>query len=76
MLGRCNCGTLLAHFCWRWHGLKESLNGDVAQLGERLPCTQEVVGSSPIVSTCFTAPVRGVTETVGFLAPVLEREFS
>ena len=25
--------------------------GDVAQLGERLPCTQEVAGSSPVVST-------------------------
>ena len=26
-------------------------HGDVAQLGERLPCTQEVVGSIPVVST-------------------------
>ena len=25
--------------------------GDVAQLGERLPCKQRVVGSKPIVST-------------------------
>ncbi len=25
--------------------------GDVAQLGERLPCTQQVVGSNPVVST-------------------------
>ena len=25
-------------------------NGDLAQLGERLPCTQEVVSSSLIVS--------------------------
>ena len=27
------------------------LNGDIAQLGERLICIQEVVGSIPIVST-------------------------
>ena len=26
-------------------------NGDVAQLGERLPCTQEVSGSNPLIST-------------------------
>lgn len=25
--------------------------GDVAQLGERLPCTEKVTGSSPVVST-------------------------
>ena len=25
--------------------------GGVAQLGERLPCTQEVIGSSPFTST-------------------------
>ena len=27
------------------------IRGDVAQLGERLPCTQEVDGSSPFIST-------------------------
>ena len=26
-------------------------NGGVAQLGERLPCTQEVIGSNPFTST-------------------------
>ena len=26
-------------------------NGGLAQLGERLPCTQEVSGSSPLFST-------------------------
>ena len=26
-------------------------NGDIAQLGERLPCTQEVSGSIPLIST-------------------------
>jgi hypothetical protein len=25
--------------------------GDVAQMGERLPCTEEVRGSSPLIST-------------------------
>ena len=29
------------------------LNGGVAQLGERLPCTQEVIGSSPFTSMFF-----------------------
>ena len=28
-----------------------SLDGGVAQLGERLPCTQEVIGSIPFTST-------------------------
>jgi hypothetical protein len=31
----------------------ESLCGGVAQLGERLPCTQEVIGSIPFTSTTF-----------------------
>ena len=29
----------------------ESLNGGLAQLGERLPCKQEVTGSIPVLST-------------------------
>ena len=28
-------------------------DGGVAQLGERLPCTQEVIGSIPFTSTIF-----------------------
>jgi hypothetical protein len=28
-----------------------NLSGGVAQLGERLPCTQEVIGSIPFTST-------------------------
>ena len=28
-----------------------SLNGGLAQLGERLPCKQEVTGSIPVLST-------------------------
>ena len=27
--------------------------GDIAQLGERLPCTQEVSGSIPLISTIY-----------------------
>ena len=30
---------------------KKNTHGDLAQLGERLPCTQEVRGSIPLVST-------------------------
>ena len=29
------------------------MSGGVAQLGERLPCTQEVIGSIPFTSTIF-----------------------
>ena len=29
----------------------ESLHGGLAQLGERLPCKQEVTGSIPVLST-------------------------
>ena len=28
-------------------------DGGVAQLGERLPCTQEVIGSIPFTSTIY-----------------------
>ncbi len=28
--------------------------GGVAQLGERLPCTQEAIGSNPFTSTIYT----------------------
>ena len=31
----------------------ELWDGGVAQLGERLPCTQEVIGSIPFTSTTF-----------------------
>ena len=33
------------------------MNGAVVQLGERLPCTEEVAGSSPVSSTCAGARV-------------------
>ena len=29
----------------------EKIDGDIAQLGERLPCKQEVAGSNPTIST-------------------------
>ena len=28
-------------------------NGDVAQLGEQLPCTHQAAGSTPVISTIF-----------------------
>src|SRR5690554_1155715 len=33
------------------HKVKDSSTGAIAQLGERLPCTQEVSGSIPLGST-------------------------
>ena len=39
---------------WQLHQYINKLQyGAVAQLGERLPCKQEVVGSTPISSTIF-----------------------
>jgi hypothetical protein len=35
------------------------LSGGVAQLGERLPCTQEVIGSIPFTSTRFSDGALG-----------------
>ena len=32
---------------------KKNLYGGLAQLGERLPCKQEVTGSIPVLSTTF-----------------------
>jgi hypothetical protein len=42
---------------------KVRLEGGVAQLGERLPCTQEVIGSSPFTSTILPRRMR----QLGFL---------
>ena len=38
---------------YHWVDIKPTVNknGDVAQLGEHLPCTQGVAGSSPVIST-------------------------
>ena len=32
-------------------GVRREIEGDIAQLGERLPCKQEVAGSNPTIST-------------------------
>ena len=37
--------------------LPDHVNGALAQLGERLPCTQEVSGSIPLSSTIYKAEV-------------------
>ena len=44
---------------WGWkdvtlfnlEGTRREIEGDIAQLGERLPCKQEVAGSNPTIST-------------------------
>ena len=33
--------------------------GGLAQLGERLPCTQEAIGSNPIISTTWAHSSAG-----------------
>jgi hypothetical protein len=35
----------------------EKIDGDIAQLGERLPCKQEVAGSIPTISTNRIIPL-------------------
>ena len=40
-------------FLVRWR----IINGGVAQLGEQLPCTQQVAGSMPVTSTKFCEAV-------------------
>ena len=41
------------------------LHGGLAQLGERLPCTQEVSGSIPLVSTFFISYIRRAYSSAG-----------
>ena len=36
------------------------LSGGIAQLVERLPCTQEVSGSSPLTSTLTSLGLKGL----------------
>ena len=43
-------------------GGEDSGAGGVAQLGERLPCTQEVIGSIPFTSTRITVDIQTVTD--------------
>ena len=43
---------------------KKTSQGAIAQLGERLPCTQEVVGSIPSGSTNY---IRKLLQTINVL---------
>ena len=40
------------------------MNGDIAQLGERLPCTQEVSGSIPLISTNLSLLIVFITRVI------------
>ena len=42
----------------------EKIDGDIAQLGERLPCKQEVAGSIPTISTNFELKMDGSGQEV------------
>ena len=42
----------------------EKIDGDIAQLGERLPCKQEVAGSIPTISTNFELRMDGSGQEV------------
>ena len=44
------------------NGGEDSGAGGVAQLGERLPCTQEVIGSIPFTSTRIQVDIQTVTD--------------
>ena len=50
---------LLGSLLYRFQGLKSCCKpgrrtyGGLAQLGERLPCKQEVSGSNPLISTIY-----------------------
>ena len=45
-------------------GRESRCHGPVAQLGERLVCIQEVVGSNPVGSTTLPRPVAHPSEQV------------
>ena len=54
---------------WYWILIISSLiivycQGDIAQLGERLVCNQEVTGSSPVISTIFQLTVSSDQSSV------------
>ena len=49
-----NLLNLRGRFLYRFQGLATSEDcGGLAQLGERLPCKQEVSGSIPLISTTY-----------------------
>ena len=45
-------------------GVRREIEGDIAQLGERLPCKQEVAGSIPTISTNFELKMDGSGQEV------------
>ena len=59
-----------ARLIFRHKALAGPLRGDVAQLGERLLCKQEVAGSTPAVSTSLGGPAdvvwRGIRRSGRF----------
>ena len=42
--------------------IDSSPNGAIAQLGERLPCTQEVSGSIPLSSTTYCLDLENASD--------------
>ena len=66
MAGEAACERVRKCTCWYMTeaseqptkpGAEKTSQGAIAQLGERLPCTQEVVGSIPSGSTNFAPAV-------------------
>jgi hypothetical protein len=49
---------------------KDQLKGAIAQLGERLPCTQEVSGSIPLGSTSFRFATEFIHESFDWMPDV------
>ena len=47
--------------------------GELAQLGERLPCTQEVTGSNPVFSTSCSRWKQNGQQKLTALPPVRRR---
>ncbi len=50
--------------------------GDIAQLGERLPCTQEVSGSIPLISTKSYHLIKSLLSILTLRNRVIERIFT
>ena len=50
-------------------------NGDIAQLGERLPCKQEVAGSIPTISTSRFPKENGIQKCKDGLVAQLARAY-
>ena len=80
---RCVCGThpfpfrtrWLRHrrpmvLCWRRHGRAGGcqIYGGIAQLGERLPCKQEVTSSNLVISTKAFLKAQTMDDTIHKLA--------